>query len=169
MSEEKCVIFRCGDRLATLLMIESATRDGEGCTWERENQDEVPEPPPGKGFWIGQGNLRERGTPQYKWVWRGPTRDEQARLLEFGTLWPDSELWDKRQREREAKFFGERMLTFFGFADLPEPLQEITRPFCYLAQDVVDSVQAGPERTVALRKLLESKEAAVRAFAFPGR
>jgi hypothetical protein len=54
------------------------------------------------------------------------------------------------------------ILQFFDYRHLPERLQEVSRPFCELAQ----SVALGPanaETVVALRKLLEAKDAAVRA------
>ena len=52
---------------------------------------------------------------------------------------------------------------FFKFDHLPEKLQEVSRPFHDLASLVVDMSPPSAERTVALRKLLESKDAAVRA------
>ncbi len=60
------------------------------------------------------------------------------------------------------------MLKWFVWEHLPEHLQKISRPFESLAQTVVTDVQSGPERTVALRKLLEAKDAAVRAVVSPG-
>lgn len=54
-------------------------------------------------------------------------------------------------------------MQFFAYAHLPEHLQEISKPFGDLAQQVVDTLPRNPERTVALRKLLEAKDAAVRA------
>ena len=57
----------------------------------------------------------------------------------------------------------ERLLQFFTFDHLPAALQETSRPFCELAHRLVETLPAGPERSVALRKLLESKDAAVRA------
>lgn len=57
----------------------------------------------------------------------------------------------------------ERMLQWFEYDHLPEKLQEVSRPFCDLAVHVAETIQRGPERTVALRKLLEAKDAAVRA------
>jgi hypothetical protein len=62
----------------------------------------------------------------------------------------------------------ERMLKWFVFGHLPENLQAVSRPFCDLANNVCQTIQPGPERTVALRKLLEAKDAAVRAFIHPG-
>lgn len=71
----------------------------------------------------------------------------------------------------------EHILQFFAYAHLPAHLQAVSKPFCDLAHAIVmgDNVpEAGtctiggpvprnPERTVALRKLLEAKDAAVRA------
>lgn len=52
---------------------------------------------------------------------------------------------------------------FFAWSHLPPHLQAVSRPFGELAQRIVDTVPRNPERTVALRKLLEAKDAAVRA------
>lgn len=57
----------------------------------------------------------------------------------------------------------EHIIQFFSFAHLKEPLQRISRPFCELALEIVDTLPRNPERTVVLRKLLEAKDAAVRA------
>lgn len=57
----------------------------------------------------------------------------------------------------------EHIMQFFTYDHLPEPLQSISRPFGHLAQVLVDTLPRNPERTVALRKLLEAKDAAVRA------
>lgn len=55
------------------------------------------------------------------------------------------------------------VLRFFGFTHLPEKLQEVSRPFAELAKQVAERTPDSPETTVALRKLLEAKDAAVRA------
>lgn len=52
----------------------------------------------------------------------------------------------------------ERMLKWFEYSHLPESLQEVSRPFGELANKLCEAIEPGPERTVALRKLLESKE-----------
>lgn len=59
---------------------------------------------------------------------------------------------------------GERMLQFFAYEHLPEHLQAASRPFGELAIHVVETLPRTPERTVALRKLLEAKDCAVRAL-----
>lgn len=57
----------------------------------------------------------------------------------------------------------EHIMQFFAFDHLPEKLQEVSRPFHATATWVTQNVARNPERTVALRKLLEAKDAAVRA------
>lgn len=57
----------------------------------------------------------------------------------------------------------EPILRFFAWAHLPQKLQDVSRPFGELALWLVDNLPRTPERTVALRKLLEGKDAAVRA------
>lgn len=60
----------------------------------------------------------------------------------------------------------EAILQFFEFAHLPTHLQTVSQNFHALAQHIVDNLPRNPERTVALRKLLEAKDAAVRAAIF---
>jgi hypothetical protein len=57
----------------------------------------------------------------------------------------------------------EPIMQFFSYGHLPKPLQDVSRPFCELAETIVANLPRNAERTVALRKLLESKDAAVRA------
>ena len=55
------------------------------------------------------------------------------------------------------------MLQFFDYAHLPDRLQVISKPFGDLAQTMVETLPRNPERSACLRKLLESKDSAVRA------
>jgi hypothetical protein len=57
----------------------------------------------------------------------------------------------------------DRLLRFFNYTHLPEHLQAVSKPFHDLAHKICDDIPSNPERTVALRKLLESKDCAVRA------
>lgn len=65
----------------------------------------------------------------------------------------------------------EAILKFFEYEHLPPHLQSVSKPFCDLALFLVGqgSIEGGmedlegPELTVALRKLLEAKDCAVRA------
>jgi hypothetical protein len=54
------------------------------------------------------------------------------------------------------------LLDFFAYGHLPEQLAAISRPFAILADQMAGQLE-GPELTVCLRKLLESKDCAVRA------
>lgn len=70
----------------------------------------------------------------------------------------------------------EHILQFFAYQHLPKHLQAVSKPFCDLANAIVkggtcpetgtatDPLPRNPERTVALRKLLEAKDSAVRAL-----
>lgn len=60
----------------------------------------------------------------------------------------------------------DRMMQFFAYDHLPEHLKAVSKPFGELAQKVVDELPSNPERTVALRKLLEAKDCAVRALLY---
>lgn len=58
---------------------------------------------------------------------------------------------------------GDHIMQFFAYEHLPAAMQEVSRPFCELARHIQSTIASNPERTVALRKLLEAKDAAVRA------
>lgn len=71
----------------------------------------------------------------------------------------------------------DRMLKHFEYGHLPKELQVVSKQFRELAEwmcgmrydgNEFTGLEPGPERTVALRKLLEAKDAAVRAFVYPG-
>jgi len=77
------------------------------------------------------------------------------------------------QRERAEKLEGRlhklegqphHILQFFAYAHLPPHLQAVSQPFAELANKLVLDLPRNPELTVALRKLLEAKDAAVRAL-----
>ena len=55
------------------------------------------------------------------------------------------------------------ILKYFLFDDINEELNDIASYYALLADMIIKSVPRTPERTVALRKLLESKDAAFRA------
>lgn len=58
----------------------------------------------------------------------------------------------------------DHILRYFHYAHLPPTLQAVSHPFCSLAHSIVSHLPRNPERTVALRKLLEAKDAAVRTL-----
>lgn len=57
----------------------------------------------------------------------------------------------------------EPLLQFFNYDHLPEHLAKVAAIFAGIAFTVVEILPRNPERTVALRKLLEAKDCAVRA------
>ena len=58
------------------------------------------------------------------------------------------------------------LLQFFEWEHLPPHLADVSKPFGELAKAIVVTLPSNPERTVALRKLLEAKDCAVRARLF---
>lgn len=63
----------------------------------------------------------------------------------------------------------ERMLKWFRWEHLfQDDLREMAFAFETMAYRIVNDIERGPERTVALRKLLEAKDAAIRALVNPG-
>lgn len=58
----------------------------------------------------------------------------------------------------------DHILQFFAHEHLPKSLADVSAPFGDLARHLVATLPRNPERTVALRKLLEAKDAAVRAL-----
>ncbi len=56
-----------------------------------------------------------------------------------------------------------RFLRFFQFAHLAPDLAAASAPFCHVAQEMAETIPAGPEETAGMRKLLEAKDCFVRA------
>lgn len=71
----------------------------------------------------------------------------------------------RRQLLEKFAASGEPIVQFFAFSHLPEQLQAVSEPFAQLA-GVILELPRNAERTIALRKLLESKDAAVRTKLF---
>jgi hypothetical protein len=67
----------------------------------------------------------------------------------------------------------EPMLQFFDYAHLKDELKDVSAPFSKLAHQIATELPRNPERSAALRKLLEAKDCAVRAKLYkvvdPGR
>ena len=57
----------------------------------------------------------------------------------------------------------EHIMQFFTYSHLPEHLQKVSKPFSNVASQLANDLPRNPERSAALRKLLEAKDAAVRA------
>lgn len=69
----------------------------------------------------------------------------------------------KIEEMRKSLELGEPMLKFFAFLHLPEALRAVSMKLCLCATDITLTLPRNAERTVALRKLLEAKDAAVRS------
>lgn len=55
------------------------------------------------------------------------------------------------------------IMKFFAYEHLRPEFQKISKPFGEMAKWIVETLPRNAERTVALRKLLEAKDAAVRS------
>ena len=58
------------------------------------------------------------------------------------------------------------ILQFFAYDHLPKDLQAVSKPFYSLAISFYDKLPRNPERSMMLRKLLEAKDCAVRAYIY---
>lgn len=63
----------------------------------------------------------------------------------------------------EVELKADPILRYFHYSHLPEKLQGSSKPFCDLARHLIETLPRNAERSVALRKLLEAKDAGVRA------
>jgi len=64
----------------------------------------------------------------------------------------------------ESELGTDPILRFFHYSHLPPTLRQASSPFCALARYIIMNTPRNAERTVALRKLLEAKDAGVRAM-----
>jgi hypothetical protein len=70
--------------------------------------------------------------------------------------------------ETRGRILGEweYLMQFFAYNHLPEKLQAVSKPFGELAEKIMETCPASPERHEAFRKLLEAKDCAVRSTIF---
>lgn len=97
-------------------------------------------------------------------VW-APRRVADARDLRdsagAGRQRPGERLGERKLSEDHE---GEPILRFFSYEHLPPHLAVISQHFAALAALVVKTLPRNPERSTALRKLLEAKDCAVRTL-----
>ena len=67
------------------------------------------------------------------------------------------------EADLRAAAHDDSILRYFSFSHLPPHLADISRRFARLSCEIIVLTPRCAERTVALRKLLEAKDAAVRA------
>lgn len=107
--------------------------------------------------------------------WRfGPVKDVEKKehpcFVPYDALPPEQRKKDEiflatvRSEVANQQPAPEHIIQFFNYLHLPPHLQEVSAPFHFMAHDLVGKLPRNPERTVALRKLLEAKDAAVRAL-----
>lgn len=58
------------------------------------------------------------------------------------------------------------LLQFFNHGHLPTRQAQVAAPFAVIAHELVKALPRNPERTVALRKLIESRDSALRALVY---
>ena len=76
---------------------------------------------------------------------------------------PEYADWDRGWRAEKSNFSGLEIMQFFGYQHLPRHLQNVSRQFYILATNLASELPADAERGMALRKLLEAKDCAVRS------
>lgn len=69
----------------------------------------------------------------------------------------------EQQKAKHEVFQRHPIMKFFEYSHLPLHLQKTSKAFHDLAWDLFNSLPPSAETTTALRKLLEGKDAAVRA------
>jgi len=70
---------------------------------------------------------------------------------------------DSTDVQKDYPKLGDDIMQFFAYAHLQPAQARIAKGYHDFAEQVVKHLPTCPERTVALRKLLESKDAAVRS------
>jgi ferritin-like protein len=58
------------------------------------------------------------------------------------------------------------LMQFFTYDHLAPQLQKVSKPFADQARFIEQTMPDNPEKTMCLRKLLEAKDCAVRAYLF---
>lgn len=110
-----------------------------------------------------------------RWIWGWPLAQYLPRRsnLEFGS-WPVdyhlsfyqlAAVSGATNKDTNSMIFP--ILKYFAYSHLPAHLQEISKPFGELANQMVESIplndETWPELSAGLRKLLEAKDCFVRA------
>jgi hypothetical protein len=80
----------------------------------------------------------------------------------FEKAYRESPIHPASQEFTDEQLKTDEILRFFHYNHLSPQLAEVSKPFCELAKTLILVCPRTPERTVALRKLLEAKDAAVR-------
>lgn len=74
----------------------------------------------------------------------------------------------EKRRDRRTSETYDRMMVWFDYSNLTDDHRPIAKLYYLLAKELIKTCDPGPERTVALRKLLESRDCTMRAMIHPG-
>lgn len=66
----------------------------------------------------------------------------------------------------KREYIPHSMMQFFKYDHLPAHLQAVSKPFGELALELDQTLPGNPEKSAAMRKLLEAKDCAVRALLY---
>lgn len=101
----------------------------------------------------------------YRCLYCGIYRCDECSGIHFGQSYNDYVAERKQGKDHHTQVFNEKLfpiLSFFGYSHLPPHLQKVSKKFHDMARTLIHLPNKS-EADHALRKLLESKDAAVRA------
>ena len=99
--------------------------------------------------------------------WRGHANSlHSAELAADGATTKLFEKWDITEKEAAMAQYHPAMLQFFRYEHLPTHLQSVSKNFFDLAEVILKTLPDNDEKLVALRKLLEAKDCAVRSVIY---
>lgn len=112
-------------------------------------------------------NLPDEETARY-----GLTIPDDEEALRFGESMPKSEedirygetIGNDMEERPQRDYHPSEILRYFHYEHLLPHLAAVSKPFCDLAEELDRNLPDGEEKKAALRKLLESKDAAVRTL-----
>ncbi len=143
----------------------------DGAVVKTETTNVTIEPDENVRYWIRENNRSERFLDE---CFTYPTIEYLGRVFGLGSFIV-SEVTNGVEGKRTILAAphtavisnpSDPMLQFFRYSQLAPHLQEISKPFGILAENLVNTLPRNPERTAALRKLMEAKDCAVRALIY---
>lgn len=92
--------------------------------------------------------------------------DDASSIVDEVVAWIEQRYELKEKKPTQPEFQEVQrspIMRYFEFEHLPEKLREVSISFSNIAWEMEGTLPSGPEKSTALRKLLEAKDAAVRA------
>jgi hypothetical protein len=84
-------------------------------------------------------------------------------VSDFDTIYTGIDMENPNKTQSSETLAPPPIMAFFKFEHLPTKLQDVSRPFCELAEQMMSTLPRSAETSAGLRKLLEAKDCAVRA------